>query len=73
MSYDKNVKAPLYAESGVPEYWQVDIKKQILMVRTRPKDGQYRSVRVFRRGETITLEKLPTFSFAVDEILGPAR
>jgi hypothetical protein len=30
-------------------------------------------VRVFRRGENITIGKLPGFSFSVDEILGPAN
>jgi Uma2 family endonuclease len=70
-SYDKNVKAPLYAESGVPEYWQLDVKKEILIVRTDPEDGEYQNVRIFRRGENITIGKLPAFSFSIDEILGP--
>lgn len=71
VSYDKNVKAPLYAESGAPEYWQVDVKKEILVVRTDPEDGDYQNVRIFRRGENISIGKLPGFSFTLDEILGP--
>jgi len=71
VSYDKTVKAPLYAESGTPEYWQLDVRKDVLIVRTDPQDGEYQNVRVFRRGEHITIGKLPGFSFSLDEILGP--
>ena len=71
VSYDKNIKAPLYAESGVPEYWQVDVKKEILIVRTDPEHGEYQNVRIFRRGETVTLKEFPAFLFSLDEILGP--
>ena len=70
-SYDKNVKAPLYAESGAPEYWHLDAKKDVLIVRTGPPDGEYQNVRIFHRGGTITIGKLPAFSFSVDDLLGP--
>ena len=70
VSYDKTVKAPLYAESGAPEYWQLDVKKDVLIVRTDPQDGEYQNVRIFRRGENVTIGKLPAFSFSLDEILG---
>jgi Uma2 family endonuclease len=70
VSYDKTVKAPLYAESGAPEYWQLDVTKEVLIVRTDPQDGEYQNVRVFRRGENVTIGKLPGFSFSLDELLG---
>ena len=70
-SYDKTVKAPLYAESGAPEYWQLDVTKDVLIVRTDPQDAEYQNVRVFRRGENITIGKLPAVSFSLDELLGP--
>jgi Uma2 family endonuclease len=69
-SYDKNVKAPLYAEAHVPEYWQVDVVKELVTVRADPKDNEYHTVRIFRRGETIQSAQLPGASFTVDEILG---
>lgn len=70
VSYDSTVKARLYAECGVPEYWQLDVKKDALIVRNDPKDGEYHSIRILRRGETIALKKLPDVSFSIDEILG---
>jgi hypothetical protein len=68
--YDAKIKAPLYAESGALEYWQLDLKKDALVVRTDPQGGEYRSVRILRRGETVTPQAFPAISFAVDEILG---
>jgi hypothetical protein len=65
------VKAPLYAESGASGYWQLDVTKDVLIVRTDPQDGEYQNVRVFRRGENVTIGKLPGFSFSLDELLGP--
>ena len=70
VSYDSNVKASLYAEAGIPEYWQVDIKKEILVVRTDPQDGDYHTVRIYHRGESISPRELSAFTFPVDDILG---
>lgn len=61
VSYDARIKAPLYAESGAPEYWQLDLQKDVLIVRGDPRDGEYHSVRILRRGEAVTPEKFPTF------------
>lgn len=72
VSYDANVKAPMYAESGVPEYWQLDVAKDILIVRTDPRNGEFHNVRIYRRGEMIALQRLP-FTLSLDEILGPAE
>jgi Uma2 family endonuclease len=69
-SYDKNVKAPLYAEAKVPEYWQVDVIKELVTVRTDPKENEYQTVRTFGRGETIRSGQLRDVAFSVDEILG---
>jgi Uma2 family endonuclease len=69
--YDTNVKAPLYAETGIPEYWLIHVKKDVLVVHTDPANGKYQHVGVFRRGQSITPQRLPDVTFLVDEILGP--
>lgn len=68
--YDREIKGPLYAEAGIAEYWQVDVQKNVLVVRTNPLNGEYQNVRVFERGQTISLQTLPSVSFSIDEILG---
>lgn len=69
-SYDKNIKAPLYAEAGVPEYWQLDVSRGVLIVRTDPRDGDYRNTRILEPGQTVSPELLPDATFSIDELLG---
>lgn len=70
VSKDSKIKAPLYAESGIAEYWQLDVNKKVLVVRTDPVAGKYVDVRFFHPGDSVTPQKLPNVSFLVDEILG---
>lgn len=42
--YDRNTKAPLYAESGVDEYWIVDVAARAVEVHDQPRDGVYSRV-----------------------------
>ena len=69
--YDSSVKASLYAEAGIPEYWLLDVNKDVLVVRVDPAAGEYRSVQILHRGEAVSPRKLPSTSFTIDEILGP--
>ena len=39
--YDRVVKAPLYAEARVSEYWLVDASKKHVDVFTAPRNGEY--------------------------------
>ncbi|WP_157965638.1 Uma2 family endonuclease [Euzebya rosea] len=41
---DLVVKARLYAEAAVPEYWVLDLVQRRLVVHTDPVDGAYRTV-----------------------------
>src|SRR4051812_35433459 len=50
---DRKIKAPLYAERGVPEYWIVDVDGGAVEVHTKPIEGRYESVRRHAKGETI--------------------
>jgi Uma2 family endonuclease len=44
LRYDVQVKAPLYARHGVPEYWIIDLKgRQVTFFRS-PESGQYADV-----------------------------
>jgi Uma2 family endonuclease len=38
---DRTLKASLYAEFGIPEYWIVDLQNQRLEVHREPKNGRY--------------------------------
>ena len=68
--YDRQVKAPLYARSGIPEYWLADLVQQHLTVYRDPTADGYGSVRVARQGEAIRLLAFPDQEIAVADILG---
>jgi Uma2 family endonuclease len=68
--YDRSVKAPLYARADLPEYWLVDLQRERVDAYSEPVDGRYQPVRLFRRGQRLTLEALPRLALSVDAILG---
>lgn len=41
---DREVKAPLYARHGVPEYWIIDLPARAIEVYREPSGGQYQAV-----------------------------
>jgi Uma2 family endonuclease len=67
---DRSVKVPLYAQSGVPVTVLVDLPKELIEVHSQPTNGQYQSVKIFRRGGSFQLDVLPQLSLNVDDILG---
>jgi Uma2 family endonuclease len=46
LAYDVKVKAPLYAQHGVPEYWVIDVEKKALRRFAAPQDGSWTDVTV---------------------------
>jgi Uma2 family endonuclease len=53
LALDRNIKSGIYAASGVPVYWILDLKRSRVEVYSRPKDGRYSETRIFEVGETI--------------------
>ncbi|HEY2384147.1 MAG TPA: Uma2 family endonuclease [Terriglobia bacterium] len=70
LKWDSTVKAELYAETGISEYWLLDIHGDALIVHSGLKNGIYESVIARHRGEAISAQLLPAFLFTIDEILG---
>jgi Uma2 family endonuclease len=66
---DQRVKARLYAESGVPEYWIVNLAEGRIEVHRDPKDGAYRARTDHGRGEAVTLLGFPDVCVRVDDVL----
>ena len=68
--YDRKIKAPLYAEFEIPEYWLLDTNEEVVVVRTEPVSGSYRQVKMKKRGQSIQPCRIPAVVFPVDELLG---
>lgn len=52
-AYDTKVKLPLYAESGIPEYWVIDLNKKQVHLYWDALGNAYQQSRVYRSGEVI--------------------
>jgi Uma2 family endonuclease len=69
LSYDREQKASLYAESGVPEYWIVNLVDRVVEVRRQPRSGRYEQLSVHPKGERLKLLAFPDVELAIDGFL----
>jgi Uma2 family endonuclease len=65
------IKAAVYAQAAVPEYWIVNLVDGTVEVYTQPRGAQYGSMRTLQRGESLTLLAFPDVTLAVDDFLPP--
>jgi Uma2 family endonuclease len=70
LSYDRNVKLPLYARSGIAEVWLIDLNGGIIERYTERSEEGYRLVRRIGRRETLESAVLPALRLPVDAALG---
>lgn len=54
LQIDRGIKAALYAECGVPEYWVVNVTDNVIEVYRDPEGDRYTSLQTFRAGERIS-------------------
>jgi Uma2 family endonuclease len=65
---DRQVKAPLYAASGFPEYWIVNVAARSIEVFRDPGDSGYRSESIHTSGSTIAPLAFPDIAIAVADL-----
>ena len=70
LSYDRNVKLPMYARARIPEAWIVDLTGRKVEVRSDPASDGYRASKTFGPGEVIVSSTAGGISLPVDEVLG---
>jgi Uma2 family endonuclease len=69
-AYDRSVKLPLYARSGIPEAWLMVLSKHIIEVHSQPKNGKYQKVQRLKRGMLLVSPTLPVVTCRVEDLLG---
>jgi Uma2 family endonuclease len=71
LSYDQNVKLPLYARAGISEAWIVDLQGDVVEVYTEPRaTGYARMSRYDREDSQLRSEALQDLALPVDQIFG---
>ena len=68
LTFDVNVKAPLYARAGIPTLWIVDLQDRCVEVLTDPSPTGYRHRERLVAGDRLVLADLAELS--VSEVLG---
>jgi len=69
LEYDREVKARIYAEVGIPEFWLADLNASLVSCYSAPQDGSYRTLRQHRRGDSIAPQMCPDCVVLVDVLL----
>ena len=69
IEYDRDLKAVIYAESQIPEYWLADLTANVVSRYSTPEGGAFRKVESYRRGASIAPALLPSCVIAVDALL----
>lgn len=59
LNFDLGVKLRLYASSGIPEYWVVDVSRKVVLVHRDPAGAEYRSLQQFAAGDVIAASAAP--------------
>ncbi|MFO1430795.1 MAG: Uma2 family endonuclease [Candidatus Competibacteraceae bacterium] len=54
LKYDRNIKIPLYARSGIPEVWLIDIQNQRLEIHRQPSQEGYRQILLPASNEAVS-------------------
>ena len=67
--YDREVKARVYAESGLGEYWLVDLNDRSISCHSEPRNGVYHASRRVTGDDVLSPLALPECSIATDVLL----
>ena len=69
LSTDREVKLPLYAKAGIPEYWIINLEKNEIEAHRSPQEDIYTLREILRPGKTITFFGLD-IEIEVEQLLG---
>ena len=70
LEFDRKVKVPLYARSGVPEVWVVNLTNETIEAYADPAGGAYQTADSYACGEELRSRALAALRVSVAEVLG---
>ena len=71
LTFDRTVKARLYARAGIPEYWLWDLQGRRLIVHRDPRNGQYETVIAYSEQESVAPLAAPDRQFRIADVFPP--
>jgi len=69
LASDRDTKLATYAQSGVPEYWLVNLRERCIEVHTSPLGSAYRAIARVERGQTLHPQRFPDVEIGVSDVI----
>ncbi|WP_341732983.1 Uma2 family endonuclease [Microcoleus sp. EPA2] len=73
LTYDRQVKAKIYARSGIADYWVLNVNDRQLHVFREPAENGYQSELILGENGSISPLHFPAVNIAIPEMLPPIR
>ena len=70
LSYDRDVKLPLYAAASISEVWIEDLQHDLLLVYRDPQKNTYRTSLSLKRDKSVAVLAFPEVIFKVADLIG---
>ncbi len=68
-AYDREVKVPLYARHGIPEYWLINLQDNVVEVYRKPSPYGYKEVHYLRSEDTLHPRAFADIAIPINELL----
>jgi Uma2 family endonuclease len=68
ITYDRDVKMPLYAAAGIPEMWLFDVNKKAIEGYSLPSPSGYKQMRRYEANDTLEMITFPDVIFNWEEL-----
>ena len=65
---DRDLKSPIYAAAGVPEFWLIDVNAETVTVYRNPDGASWTEMKRHNREETLALASFPDVIIALPEL-----
>ena len=69
LASDRDTKLATYAQSGVPEYWIVNLRERCIEVHTSPLRSAYSAITRVERGQTLRPQRFPDVEIGVSDVI----
>lgn len=73
LAFDRFTKGPLYAATGVPEYWIVNLVDGVVEVYAEPRAGTYTAVSRYDRSQSLAVPSFDGVVVPIADIFPPKR
>ena len=71
LTFDREIKAQIYARSGIADYWVLNVGDRQLHVFREPTENGYQSEVILAETASISPIEFPAFNIAIQEMLPP--